>query len=327
MMKSNIYTDLAIESAREADKDGGGIDGVTVESETFDGGGINVTWVKVLNDNGAAVIGKPIGNYITVESGEMKGSDVSWHEKITVVLTEYLSRLIKINGYGTILVAGLGNRMVTPDALGPRAASKILVTRHIMDTLPDETRAKTRPVSALSPGVMGTTGIETREIIKGVCEHIKPALVIVIDALAARAANRINSTIQLSDTGLAPGGGMNNDSPPKTINEEFLGVPVIAIGVPTVVDAATLVNDALDLALDSMISELPEAAPFYAMLKDLQSGDKYTLVKRLLEPYTGNMFVTPKEIDETVENLACIIANAVNIASQPGMDLGDMNRF
>jgi spore protease len=257
----------------------------------------------------------------------MKEGCVEEHEKITKILVKYLSQLLNIGDYDEILIAGLGNRMVTPDALGPRTAEKILVTRHIMDSLPDHTRAKTRPVSALAPGVMGTTGIETREIIKGVCGQSKPALVMVIDALAARSTNRINTTIQISDTGLSPGAGMSGegDGSPKSVDKGFLGVPVIAVGVPTVVDAATLVNDSLDLLLDQMIAEVPESETFYATLRDLRDGEKYHLVKRLLA--AGNMFVTPKEVDETVDRLANIIANALNIALQPGMDLEDINRF
>ena len=172
---------------------------------------------------------------------------------------------------------------------------------------------------------MGITGIETGEIIKGLVEKLKPSLVIAIDALAARRSSRINATIQMSDTGVAPGAGVGN--PRMILNKETLGVPVIAIGVPTVVDAATLVSDTMDRILSGMIAQAEENSPFYEMLQNLEQEEKYTMIAELLDPYTENMFVTPKEVDAVIERLANIIANSINIALHPGITLKDIGRY
>ncbi|MDR2903628.1 MAG: GPR endopeptidase [Clostridiales bacterium] len=333
--KLRIMTDLAVEAAEllsaeetaEKTDEGDEFDGVTIdisEKETA-AATVKTTWIEILNADGAKKMGKPIGNYITVESAAMKENEVEAHEEIIKILSEQLVKLKKLGDDALILVIGLGNWNVTPDALGPKVISKILVTRHIMDALPAELDCDLRPVSAVTPGVMGITGIETGEIVKGIVEKIKPDLVIAVDALAARHANRVNATVQLSDTGISPGAGMGNRR--MAINEETLGVPVIAVGVPTVVDAATLVNDSLDQMLSSMISELPEDSAFFEMLNNLESEEKYTLIRNVLDPYAGNMFVAPKEVDAVIERLSNIIANAVNIALHPGITKEDINRY
>jgi len=325
-MKRERYTDLALEAAEaiyEKESEGFAINGVEMTKENKNGA--TVTWVKVLDESGERSLGKPAGNYITIESDAMRKANIDAHEEIIGILTDSLAKLINLGGDAEILIVGLGNRSVTPDALGPAVVSKTLLTRHIFDKLPADGALKVRSVSAIAPGVMGTTGIETFDIVNGICRETKPSLVIAIDALAARRTNRVNATIQICDTGVSPGAGMGNAR--KIISGRDLGVPVVAIGVPTVVDAATLVNDTLDLFLTSMEGETLCEGQFYDMLRSLEEQDKYNLVKRILEPYSGNMFVTPKEVDSVIDRLSNIIANAINIALHPGITKDDINRF
>jgi len=322
----SVRTDLAVE-ARELlhTDDSDDTDGVELSFDEFSEGRVRVTSVKIENESGANLMGKPIGNYITIESEAMKENDTEVHEEIMKILAKELADLSKLKKNGVILVVGLGNWNVTPDALGPKVTAKILVTRHLSGNLPNELEGNVRPVGAISPGVMGLTGIETAEIIKGVTDRIKPDLVIAIDALAARRTNRVNSTIQISNTGINPGAGVGNKR--MALNEQSLGVPVIAIGVPTVVDAATLVNDTMDRMLSAMAEQAPQDSEFYNMLGNLADEEKYHLITEILNPYTGNMFVTPKEVDAVIERLANIIANGINIALHPGIKMDDINRF
>jgi len=323
----SIYTDLALEMAEQLQGDAdGGIDGVEIDVE--DNIDIKVTTVRIVNEAGATAMRKAIGNYITIESPEIKMNNVTVHEEIIGILTQKLAQLTK-NEKNTTLVIGLGNRNVTPDALGPSVISKILVTRHIMDNLPRELEGGLRPLCALAPGVMGMTGIETAEVVRGLVDHVKPTLIIAIDALAARRISRINQTIQITDTGISPGAGIGNKR--MALNEENLGVPVIAIGVPTVVDAATFVNDIMDLFLSEMSDKVPEClkdgADFFKMLKQLEEDDKYAIIRNTLAPHVGNLFVTPKEIGEVVAWLSNMIANSINMAMHEGIDRDDINRF
>ena len=323
----SVRTDLAVE-ARElihGSEDSGETDGIEVSVEELCGGKVKVTWVEVYSEAGAKEIGKPVGNYITIESEAMKENDTEIHEEIMKILAKRLEKLRKLKKNAVVLVVGLGNWNITPDALGPKVVGKILVTRHLSDNLPKELEGQVRPVSAISTGVMGLTGIETCEIIKGVTDRVKPDLIIAIDALAARRTSRINSTIQISDTGINPGAGVGNVR--MSLSEQALGVPVIAIGVPTVVDAATLVNDTMDRMLSAMAEQAQHGSEFFNMLSSLAAEEKYHLITDILNPYTGNMFVTPKEVDAVIERLANIIANGINIALHPGINTNDINRF
>ncbi|MCL1883538.1 MAG: GPR endopeptidase [Defluviitaleaceae bacterium] len=313
-------TDLALEVCENNEEK---IEGVEILLEEDEDLGITVTWVKIENENGAEKMGKPIGNYITLESGAMKENDTETHEEIAKILARKLGQLHKLSEEATILVVGLGNRYVTPDALGPKVCEKILVTRHLGEDVPDELRGKLRAVSALSPGVMGITGIETAEIIKGVAEKTTPDLIIAIDALAARKTSRINTTIQISDAGVNPGAGLGNRRMP--LNRESMGVPVIAIGVPTVVDAATLVNDTMDKMLFAMSDSLPEGDAFFDMLNSLEENERYGLIAEILT--NENMFVTPKDVDAVIQRLANIVSNTLNVALHPGITTDDINRY
>lgn len=322
-MKFSPYTDLALETAENICKTASA-EGVEMNTENCDLEDTFVTIVNITNDKGVKTMGKPTGTYITLESSFIKENDIAAHEELISILSRHIKNLCPQNTK-TILVIGLGNYQVTPDSLGPKVVDKILVTRHIKDTVPEDINNSVASVAALAPGVMGMTGIETVEVVKGVTDHVKPDLVIAIDALAARKVSRVNSTIQLSDTGVAPGAGVGNKR--KTIDKESLGVPVIAIGVPTVVDAATMANDTIERVIDALLNESEKGSQFYNMLMDTAEEEKYTLIKEVLDPYAENMFVTPKEVDAVIDNLVNIIANSINIALHPGINLEDINRY
>lgn len=322
----SVRTDLAIEARELAQREAAKaeeIEGVEVETEEREA--YSLTHVRIVSPRGSQRMGKPMGNYITLESEKLKENDVECHEILMGILAENIRSLVKLKEDDCILVAGLGNWNITPDALGPKVVSKILVTRHLQDTLPAEIDATVRPVAAISPGVMGITGIETGEIIKGIVDKLHPSLLIAIDALAARHSKRINAAIQMSDTGVAPGAGVGNQR--MMLDEESLGIPVIAIGVPTVVDAATLVNDTMDRILGEMIQQTKKGSEFYQTLRSLEQEEKYQMIAEILGPYTGNMFVTPKEVDAVVDRLANIIANSINMALHPGITMEDINKY
>ena len=234
----NFRTDLASERRdlyKKANNLENEIDGIESEQEEISEN-IKVERVRILNENGEKAIGKPIGNYITLDIKKLKIAQDEDIEAASNVLSNELKKIIDIHvdKQGEILVVGLGNIYVTPDSLGPKVINEIEVTRHIINYLPQYVEEGTRMVSAISPGVLGTTGIETVEILKGIVDNIHPKLVIVIDALASRSIERISSTVQLSDTGIVPGAGVGNTR--SEISEKSLGIPVIAMGIPTVVD-------------------------------------------------------------------------------------------
>lgn len=320
----NVRTDLALETRNMyKSKFNREIDGVIVEEREHDD--IKIVNVDIINENGAKVMGKPIGRYITLDMPEYTHYDGEIKEQVAHALGAILEEIIKLSGEKTALVVGLGNRKVTPDALGPMVVEKLMVTRHLKKVMPDIIDDSVRPVCAIAPGVLGITGIETGEIIKALVEKIKPDLVICIDALASRSLDRVAKTIQVSNTGISPGAGVGNNR--MQINEETLGVPVIAIGVPTVVDAATIANDAMDLVLDEMIQHAEEGKEFYNMLRSIDKNEKSQLIKNLLNPYVGDLMVTPKEVDDVVDSVSKIISNGINIALQPNLDVEDINKF
>ena len=323
----NVRTDLVLEAReiyKENHKDEGDIDGIEVVEESEKN--IKVTTVKVKNEEGAKKIGKPKGNYVTIDIPDFTAYDGETMDRVSEVVSEILGRLIKIDTKKTALIVGLGNWQVTPDALGPKVTEKIMVTRHLQTVMPEAIDDSVRPVCSIAPGVLGVTGIETVEIIKGVVEKIKPDLVICIDALAARRVQRVNTTIQIGDTGISPGAGVGNNR--KQINEETLGVKVIAIGVPTVVDAITITNDTIDLVIDSLISQSSSGTDFYKMLKSLDKNEKENLIKEVISTKNNtDMIVTPKDIDLVINSLSKIIANGINMAVQPNMNMEEINKF
>ena len=309
----NFRTDLASERRDIYQKANNlnEIEGIETEKEEINEN-IKVERVKITNEEGEKAIGKPIGNYITIDINKLKIAQDEDIQKAAETLTTELVKIIDnhLDKQGEILVVGLGNLYVTPDALGPKVINEIDVTRHIIKYLPQYVEEGTRMVSAISPGVLGTTGIETVEILKGIVDNIHPKLVIVIDALASRSIERISSTVQLSDTGIVPGAGVGNTR--SEISVKTLGIPVIAIGIPTVVETAVLVNDSLDL----LIEKLQDEAKSNDYLNRLKEEDNYEEIKEALLPKDYNLIVTPKEIDDLIENMKDIVASGINGAMQ-----------
>ena len=307
----NFRTDLALER-RDIYKKVNNlkqIDGVESTEEEISEK-LKVTRVKIINQNGEKAIGKPIGNYVTIDVKKLKIAEDEDIQKASDIVANELRKIIDIHTekQEDILVVGLGNIYVTPDALGPKVINEIDVTRHIIKYLPQYVDEGTRPVSAISPGVLGTTGIETVEILKWIVDNIHPKLLIVIDALASRSIDRISSTIQISDTGIVPGAGVGNTR--KEISENTLGIPVVSMGIPTVVELATLVSDGIDIFID----RLQEKAESNEYLNKLKQNDKYEEVKEALNVGDYNMIVTPKEIDDLIENMKDIVARGINFA-------------
>ena len=296
MDRYNVRTDLALEQRERFVSDQIEIPGVAVEETYDDMCEVRVTTVRIETENGAAVMGKPVGNYITLEAPKMAEADESYHREISGKLMEVLEGCLPEKEDGqSILIIGLGNRNVTPDALGPLVVEHLDITRHLVKEYGKYALGgeADRLVSAVVPGVMGQTGMETVEIVRGIVEETEPDFVIAIDALAARSVRRLNRTIQIADTGIAPGSGVGNHR--NAITEETVGVPVIAIGVPTVVDAATIVGDSIE--------------EFVAKCRDEGMRENK---EHLIPPYLYGMFVTPKDIDETMERTSYTISEALN---------------
>ena len=310
----SIRTDLALEATEICEEQSPALDGVVVDTKELED--CTITTVEIINEIGSKIMNKEIGKYITLESDLMKFDDDDSREKVINYLKDELIEIFGTDQSKKTLIIGLGNWNITSDALGPRAVSKTLVTRHIFKNYNKDYDDDFSEVAALSPGVMGITGIETVEIVKSIVDKIKPDRVVAIDALASRKMDRVNSTIQISTGGIAPGGGVGNKR--KALDKSYLGVDVIAIGVPTVVDAATLTIDVLDLAIDNLIEVSQENSEFYKMLTKLKEEEKYQLIKDSLDPYDKNLIVTPKDIDETIENLAIIISEGLNRSLHPG---------
>lgn len=296
MDRYNVRTDLALEQRERFVSDQIEIPGVAVEETYDDMCEVRVTTVRIETENGAAVMGKPVGNYITLEAPKMAEADESYHREISGKLMEVLEGCLPEKEDGqSILIIGLGNRNVTPDALGPLVVEHLDITRHLVKEYGKYALGgeADRLVSAVVPGVMGQTGMETVEIVRGIVEETEPDFVIAIDALAARSVRRLNRTIQIADTGIAPGSGVGNHR--NAITEETVGVPVITIGVPTVVDAATIVGDSIE--------------EYVAKCRDEGMRENK---EHLIPPYLYGMFVTPKDIDETMERTSYTISEALN---------------
>lgn len=307
----NFRTDLADERNeiyKKANNISTNVDGIEAEEDEAEN--IKIGRVNIVNENGEQAIGKPQGTYVTLNIKNIKTIQHEEIEKVANVLANELRNLINkhITDVDDILVVGLGNIYVTPDALGPKVVPEIEVTRHILQYMPKAMPEDTRPVSAIAPGVLGITGIETMEILKGIVDNVKPKMLIVIDALASRNIERISSSIQLSDTGIVPGAGVENTR--KEISEKTLGIPVVALGIPTVVDLASITNDCIRI----FIEDLQQKAMSNDALNKLKDTDNYEQIKEALNVGKYNMIVTPKEIDELIENMKEIVALGINQA-------------
>lgn len=310
--KYSIRTDLALEDKERFESDNVEVQGVSLTEDYDEEREIKVTTVKIETENGAKVMRKPVGTYITMEAPNMAVPDEDYHDEISGELARFLARFIKKDKEDfSILVVGLGNRKVTPDALGPYVVDNLNITRHIVKEYGKYAMGEENVhlVSAIVPGVMAQTGMETVEIIKGIVRETKPDMMIAVDALAARSSKRLNRTIQITDTGINPGSGVGNHR--NAITKETVGIPVVAIGVPTVVDAATIVNDTMEnliLALES--SETLRGVG--VVMQGYNAAEKYELVKELISPHLNGLFVTPKDIDETVKRISYTISEALN---------------
>lgn len=311
--KFNIRTDLALEQKERFESDNVEIPGVVLEEYYDEKREITTTKVMIETENGAKMMGRPVGNYITLEAPNLAVPDEDYHREISIEISKILKELIpKEKEEYQVLVVGLGNRLVTPDALGPKVADQLVVTRHIVKEYGKYAigSEKVHMVSAIVPGVMGQTGMETLEIVKGIVEETKPDFAIAIDALAARNTKRLNRTIQIADTGINPGSGVGNHR--NALTEETLGIPVIAIGVPTVVDAATIVNDTMENLLAALeTSEMLKGVG--VVLQGYNATEKYELIKELISPNLNGLFVTPKDIDDTIQRISFTISEALNI--------------
>lgn len=295
----NIRTDLALEAHEmyaEKTEKAEEIDGVAVDVQKRDG--ISVTKISIQNENGEKVLGKPKGTYVTIEAPDIKYS-VETYENTCRLLADELRQMAEIHENTVTLVVGLGNDRITPDALGPKVISNLMVTNHMRKHMQEYLDEGISGVCAIAPGVLGTTGMETAEIIKGIVSQVHPDLIIAVDALASRSLDRISTTIQLADTGISPGAGVENNR--TGLNQKTLGTKVIAIGVPTVVDAATIASDSIDVAMRDMEEEM-------------SFREKHALMKEALSKNIGRLMVTPKDIDLVIEKTSKTVANGINMA-------------
>lgn len=285
------WTDLAME-ARGAQPE---------QTQTLPGG-IERTTVTIRDAQTAKALGRPMGVYVTLSCPQRMSIELGTRRALSEALGRTIAGMLP-GACRTVLVAGLGNRTVTPDALGPRTVERVLVTRHMDGCLPQDVSERLRSVCAAAPGVLGVTGIETAEVLCGMVAHVRPDAMIAVDALAARSSQRICSTIQVADTGITPGSGVGNHR--KALTRETLGIPVIAVGVPMVVYASTIARDAMGyLGAADGASEADEER-------------LATCVEQVVSMRLGDLIVTPREVDALVERMAGIVAEGINLALHP----------
>jgi spore protease len=294
-----IRTDLALETRERFDEEHVEIRGVEVQEQFDPETDIRTTVVKIRTENGARAMGRPQGNYITIEAPDLSIPDEDYHREVSAEIARHLKELLDLSTEKSILVVGLGNQGITADSLGPNVVGNLNMTRHIIREygLMGMNEEKMHRTSGIVPGVMAQTGMETSEIVRGVVEETKPDVVIAIDALAARSIRRLNRTIQITDTGIHPGSGVGNHR--TGLTQENLQVKVIGIGVPTVVDAATIVHDSMAHLLDA-----------------LEEEEKKEFLEEMISPHLHSMFVTPKDVDETIKYLSFTISEGLNMAFQ-----------
>jgi spore protease len=304
---ANIRTDLALEAREDLPQ----LQGVAVDVNRDDQD-IAITRVEIQTQEAAARLGKPRGVYVTLEAPSLRKRDPLLEERVSHCMAEQMRRLSpSIGREDAVLVAGLGNWNITPDSLGPKVVDRVMVTRHLLEVIPDEVDARVRPVCALAPGVLGITGLETLEVLSGVVSRLHPRLVIVVDALAARTTSRMSTTIQISNTGIQPGSGIGNKRAP--IDESTLGVPVLSVGVPLVVYAATIVTDTIAL-LEGRSEEQPD--------RELEQS-----LRNIVSEHMGELVVTPKEVDTHVDDASRIVAMGLNLMIHEGVSAEEVRRF
>ncbi|MCR3921198.1 MAG: GPR endopeptidase [Firmicutes bacterium] len=322
--RRSIRTDLAIEAhqmlVEEVKEE---IPGVMMETETI--GEMRVTRVNITSEDAERRMGKKQGKYITLEAPGLRQKNTELQDIVSRQFTKELLSMIELEADTTILVVGLGNWNVTPDALGPRVIKDLLVTRHILHLQPETLGEGFRAVSAIAPGVLGITGVETGEIIQGLVEKVKPDLLIAVDALAARSLSRLHTTVQIADTGITPGSGVGNKR--LGISQETIGIPVIAVGVPTVVDAVTIADDLTTHLLEAIMEEAGPDSPVYKVVQSIAEGDRRSVMSEILEPYGGRLMVTPKDIDTLIEDVARLLAGGINAAMHPAIESEETGKY
>jgi spore protease len=297
----NLRTDLADESIYDHHNSG-------ILEEEEQKNDIKIKRIKIVTEDAANEVGKPMGNYITLDGDSISKKEPEIMSKIAGILAEEIKRVLP-NEIENILIVGLGNRNITPDSLGPMVTDNIMVTSHIMQFLNNEKEKDFSSVSAVSPGVMGITGIETVDIIKGIVSIKKPSLIIAIDALCAQNAKRMFTTIQITDTGINPGSGVGNRR--DGLNKETLQVPVIAIGIPTVIDANSIIYDAL--------------FDFFNKNNGLKEGED--IINSIIDKSSKTLIVSPKDIDNLIERSSKIVANGINLALHKNIDIAFIQNF
>lgn len=328
-----VRTDLALEKHQMAiEEKGEDIKGIKIDERKISG--INISKISIDSEVGSRDLGKPIGQYLTFEAQNLKQHDIEVQENLQNIFAEEFSKFLdeqNIPKDAEALVIGLGNWNITPDALGPKVVENLLITRHLFELMPDEISGDYRNVSGFAPGVMGITGIETSEVVQGVIEKSKPDFIVVIDALASRSIKRVNTTIQVANTGIQPGSGIGNKR--RALDKESLGIPVIAIGVPTVVDAVSITNDTIEFMMNHLQKQVDIRDPFSAksskdenpekflgLVGSLNENEKRQLIDEVLSPLGYNLMVTPKEVDTFIEEMANIIASGLNMALHNSVD-------
>lgn len=310
-----IRTDLALEeSERIHESSSANAKGITTKEEYLNKEDIRITTVCIETGNAAKQMGKPKGTYVTLEASVMSQPDEAGHRDVSLQLAKIVKKMLPKQGKElSVLIVGLGNRMVTPDALGPQTVDHLCITRHMLKEFGHYAydNPQTPAVSSIVPGVMGQTGMETVEIIQGIVDNIHPDVLIAIDALAARTVRRLGRTIQITDTGISPGSGVGNHR--NSITQKTIGIPVIAVGIPTVVEAASIVSD----SMNSLIGAL-EQSEAMKMLGNawsrMDEAEQKQLVRELLSPQLNNLFVTPKDIDASVRAMSLTVAEGLNMA-------------
>lgn len=304
-LQDSARTDLALERTAMAGERAGPIPGLTIREESQNG--MKLTRVQVTSPEAAAQVGKPPGRYFTLECPELRYRNRATLKKVAGVVSREVTALADLPKQGDVLIVGLGNWQATPDALGPKVISQLMITRNIREYVPQELGGRLNPVAAISPGVLGITGMETIDIIKGIVDRIRPQLVITVDALAARSPARLLTTIQIADTGIQPGSGVGNKRP--GINRESLGMPVIAVGVPTVVSGAAIGADVLEAYFRRFN---PHAMATLDSVQDFIGKD------------LADLMVTTKDIDLEIMEMSKLLAGALNKATQPAISEEEM---
>jgi len=308
-----VYTDMALE-ARDIVRGDAKEEVPGVRVRETKSAGVIVTEVEIYEQSAERLMGKPRGHYITLDVPSFQDRDPDLKAALTARLTDQLKLLLPDNTEKSVLVVGLGNWNATPDALGPRVVERLLVTRHLGEVVPHDIRERMRSVSAVAPGVLGTTGIETLDIIHGIVQEAKPDLVIAIDALAARNLDRLLGSVQIADTGIHPGSGVGNRR--QGLTEESVGVPVIAIGVCTVVQSISIAQEAIHLLAEQLADDMA----FYDILKQMAPSEQRGLIDEVLGARFAELMVTPKEIDVLIDDMADVLAEALNRSLQPKLD-------